>query len=355
MKTKRNGCNTAWRWKSAWLGAAMGLSILACQGMEPVGTAAESKTFSEQDRSAPETGSRRPTPVPDPSLSKEAQGVEPDLVLMTFNIRYSTSSDGANAWINRRSQVFALIKAQNPDVAGLQEALNSQMTDLKGELTAYSIVGVGRDDGKTAGEFSPIFYRTARFTVDTSGTFWYSDTPAVPGSKSWGNTLPRICTWARLLDRQTGKGFYFFNHHIDHLSQPSREKSVQLLVERIGEVKHAAEPVFVTGDFNVGEADPVIRFMKGKQTLAGKSNSIPFLDSYREVNPDETHINTRHDFTGAIDGEKIDYVFMLPRMKALKAEILHDNVGGLYPSDHFPVTAAITVPDWVITSIRSPF
>lgn len=343
------------RWKTAWLGAAMGLSICACQDIEPAGSYPESENVLEEGRPAPETGPKLVSEVPDPSLTKAAPGAEPDLVLMTFNIRYSNSSDGANIWTNRRGQVYALIKARNPDVAGLQEALNTQMTDLKGELTGYSIIGVGRDDGKTAGEFSPIFYRTARFTADTSGTFWYSDTPAVPGSKTWGNTLPRICTWARLVDRQTGRGFYFFNHHIDHLSQPSREKSVQLLVQRIGEVKHAGEPVFVTGDFNVGEADPVILFMKGKATLAGKANPIPFLDSYREVHPDETHINTRHDFTGAIDGEKIDYVFMLPRMKALNAEIHHDNVGGLYPSDHFPVSAAITVPDWASSSIRSPF
>lgn len=328
----------------------LAFSILACQdprinSLENTGAPVK-ETGPAADPIIP--GPKAPV-LPDP-IPKTAA---PDLFIMSFNVRYNNSGDGVNAWPNRKEQAFTLIKGQNPDLIGFQEVLNNQLTDLKANVTGYTQLGVGRDDGKTAGEFSAIFFRTSRFRTDTSGTFWFSDTPEVPGSKSFGNTITRICTWAHLIDKNTGKGFYHFNLHIDHLSQPSREKSMLLLVKRIGEVKHPAEPLFVTGDFNSGEDNLVIRFMKGKVSLEGKANPMPFLDSFRQYDSISTKVSTRHDFTGNDSADdKIDYIFIQPRMKTLKAEIIRTNVNGLYPSDHFPVTAALTVPDWASTSIR---
>lgn len=323
----------------------LGLAVLGCQTSQPTAP-------------APATA-RNPVPVnpqlpglPDP-MEPVSKGAAPDLFMMSFNIRYSTSSDGENAWTNRRAQVYALIKGQDPDLIGFQEVLNAQLTDLKANVPGYTSIGVGRDDGRSAGEHSPIFFRTARFTSDTSGTFWFSDTPEVPGSKTFGNTTTRICTWVHLVDRNTGKGFYHFNLHIDHLHQVSREKSMLLLSKRIGEVKKKDEPLFVTGDFNSGEDNVVVRYMKGKVMLEGKANPLPLLDSYRQFDSTTVKVSTRHDFTGNDSAdEKIDYILIQPRMKTLKAEIIRTHVNGRYPSDHFPVTAALTIPDWVGTSIR---
>ena len=151
---------------------------------------------------------------------------------MSFNIRYGTANDGENRWANRRDMLFALLRTENPDLIGLQEALRFQIDEILAAVPGYAVVGVGRDDGKAAGEMSAILFRTARFHVAASGTFWFSDTPEIPGSKTWGNRITRIASWARFVDRD-GSAFTHYNLHLDHESQPSREKSTALLLQRI--------------------------------------------------------------------------------------------------------------------------
>ena len=145
------------------------------------------------------------------------------LTVMSFNIRYGTANDGENHWTRRREMLFDVVREQNADLVGVQEALAGQIDEIVAAVPVYAVVGVGRDDGRARGEFSAILFRRDRFRVADSGTFWFSDTPAVPGSKSWGNSITRIATWARFIDRD-GAGFYHFNLHLDHQSQPSRER-----------------------------------------------------------------------------------------------------------------------------------
>ena len=106
------------------------------------------------------------------------------MAVMSFNIRYGTASDGDNHWTKRRDQLFALLRAENPDLIGLQEALRFQVDEILAAVPGYAAVGVGRDDGKAAGETSAILFRTSRFHVAESGTFWFSDTPDTPGTKT---------------------------------------------------------------------------------------------------------------------------------------------------------------------------
>ena len=155
-------------------------------------------------------------------------GSDLQLRVMSFNIRYGTADDGENRWENRREMVFDVIRNYQPDVVGLQEALRFQIDQIREALPEYGELGVGRNDGKIKGEYAAILYRTARFNVDESSTFWFSDTPDVPNSKHWGNKTTRICTWARLTEKKSSKSFYFYNMHLDHRSQQSREKSVVL-------------------------------------------------------------------------------------------------------------------------------
>ena len=174
------------------------------------------------------------------------------LQVMSFNIRYGTAKDGDNHWSARREMLFDVIRERDADLVGLQEALAFQIDEIQAAVPGYAVVGVGRDDGGRAGELSAILFKVGRFRVADAGTFWFSDTPEVPASKSWGNNITRICTWARLIDRD-GRGFYHFNLHLDHESQPSRERSTALLRQRIEARAFLTDPVVVTGDFNVGE------------------------------------------------------------------------------------------------------
>ncbi len=273
---------------------------------------------------------------------KTAGGLE--LRVMTFNIRYGAAKDGDNSWENRRQMVFDVLQNQDCDIIGLQEALLFQIAEILKAIPQYAMVGVGRDDGKTQGEYCAILYDHERFREDESGTFWLSDTPEVPGSITWGNACTRICTWVRLVDKETSKAFYVYNLHLDHVSQPSREKSAALLAKRINSRKHD-EPFVVTGDFNVGEDNPVMKYLKGQPVPGQDSdiveNPVPMVDTFRVLHPDATEVGTFNEFKGDRQGDKIDYILTPPDVKVLEAQILHDNIDGRYPSDHFPVTARL--------------
>ena len=256
------------------------------------------------------------------------QNKENDLKVMTFNIRYGTANDGENSWEFRKDNVVKTIEAFKPNLLGLQEALKMQIDELVFKMPEYDYVGVGRDDGKSEGEYSCILYQKDRFTVDSSETFWFSETPDLIASKSWGNNITRICTWVRLHDKILDKDFYYFNVHLDHESQPSREKSAELLMNKINE---KTLPVILSGDFNCGDENPAIKIVI--------SNGL--IDTYRSVNEKQPNEGTFNSFKGEIDGDKIDFIFASKIFKVLHSEIVRTSYNGKFPSDHFPVTAVI--------------
>ncbi|MDI6449216.1 endonuclease/exonuclease/phosphatase family protein [Anaerobaca lacustris] len=277
------------------------------------------------------------------ALAAEADGGKNELHVMSFNIRYGTANDGPDHWKNRKEQVCELIGRSDCDLIGLQEALRFQIDEIRAAVPIYGEIGVGRDDGRTKGEYSGILYRTDRLIVAEAGTFWLSDTPEVPGSMTWGNRITRICTWARFIHKPSGKAFYLFNTHFDHQSQPSREKAAVLVARRIRDRQHP-DPVIFTGDFNAGESNPAVRYLLGDLDLDGKT-PVPFVDSFRLLHPDATEVGTFNAFKGTRTGDKIDYIFVLPDAKVREARILYDNENGRYPSDHFPITARLILPD----------
>lgn len=256
------------------------------------------------------------------------------LTILSFNIRYGTARDGDHAWPNRRELVAGVIRDHAPHLVGVQEALRFQLDELAGGLPRYRELGVGRDDGATAGEYSAILVDTLRLTVLASGTFWLSDTPDVPGSMHWGNRITRIATWARLVDRATGDTIRFYNTHWDHESQPSRERSAALLLDRISTDRGANDRILLAGDFNAGEDNPAFqRLLSDARTR--------LRDTFRSRHPAATVVGTFNAFRGDSTGDRIDAVLAGPGWEVLRAEIDRRRVGGLWPSDHFPVLAVV--------------
>jgi endonuclease/exonuclease/phosphatase family metal-dependent hydrolase len=265
---------------------------------------------------------------------------------MTFNIRFANPDDGPNAWPNRRGMVAEILRAQAADFVGLQEALHTQLADLE-PMPSYARIGVGRDDGRDAGEFSPIYYRSDRFALESSATFWLSPTPERPGSTGWGNHVPRICTWGRFLDRKTGRRLYVFNTHMDHESQPARAHGAELIAARIA-ARGTDDPVLMMGDFNSGEDNPVIGYLTGRLERANDDASAAppsprLADTFRLVHPDATLVGTTNDWTGVTTTPKIDYILAPPPPAAevLESTIVHDARDGRYPSDHYPLVARL--------------
>ncbi|MHC4218686.1 MAG: endonuclease/exonuclease/phosphatase family protein [Planctomycetota bacterium] len=254
---------------------------------------------------------------------------------MSFNVRYGTAPDGENRWELRKDDVVEVIRDFDPAVVGTQEALRFQLDQVREAIPAVLEIGVGRRDGREAGEYAAILYDGRRLAVLEQGTFWFSDTPSVPNSTSWGNRIPRICTWGRFEERENGSRFYVFNVHWDHQSQPSRERSGEFLRDRIAARAHPDDPVIVTGDFNAGESNPAL----------GPLREGGLVDTFRVLHPDDEEVGTFNGFAGRRDGEKIDGVWVSPGWRVIDAAIDRSGRGDRYPSDHFPVTAVLQPED----------
>ncbi len=255
---------------------------------------------------------------------------------MTFNIRMNTPQDKENAWPYRKEMAAETIAFFGADVAGLQEVLVSQIRDLEVLLPEYGWVGAGRDDGREAGEFCPVFFLKQRFRLLDSGTFWLSETPARPGLKGWDAACARVVTWARLQDAGSGAILSVFNTHFDHVGETARRESARLLLRKIADVP-ASDGIVVTGDFNCTEKDPAYLLL-----VSGSEVSI--LRDARRASLRPPY-GSSFSFNGfepdRKEGELIDHIFIGPGVSVLRSGVLSDRWDGRVVSDHFPVVAEI--------------
>ena len=254
--------------------------------------------------------------------------VSAELRLATFNIRYAGGDKGERSWENRKELVASTIQKMNPDVLGLQEALDRQVTFLEEKFPDYKRVGVGRKDGKKAGEYSPIFFRKEKFELLESGTFWLSDTPEVAGSITWDNVCERICTWAKLRRKSDQKIITILNTHWDHRGQKSRERSAEQIFARY----KGKSDLILMGDFNATETNPALK----KLQSAGYTNALLSLHQA------STDRGTFHPWNGKAKPHRtIDHIFYQGNFSVKKAWIERHHEGTMWPSDHFPVAAIL--------------
>ena len=244
---------------------------------------------------------------------------------MTYNIRLDTPADSVNQWPKRTQKVFDLISKYDPDILGVQEAIHHQLMDLVKNLPQYDYVGVGRDDGKTKGEFSAILYKKERFNVLQQGTFWLSETPNVPGSKSWDAAITRVASWAKLKDKRTNKEFLSINTHFDHIGKEARRHSASLLKQNAYELGKDL-PLIITGDFNCTRSEPPY-------------STIMNPEGIRLIDPlPGAPVGTFCGFkVNSIECRAIDYIFHTDHWNAFGYKVITDNDGKYYPSDHLPV------------------
>jgi endonuclease/exonuclease/phosphatase family metal-dependent hydrolase len=254
------------------------------------------------------------------------------------------------SWDERFQIVCDILRNHQPDFVGFQEITRTMLDQILAALPKYTELGVAREDGQTRGEYCAILYNKSRFMKyeDESGTFWLSETPEVAGSRNWNTSSIRICTWARFIEVSTGNAFYYYNTHLDVDSQWAREEGALLILNRI-QNRSNKEPFVLTGDFNATEQEQTIKFVKGQSPMTRRNgeqatNSTPMIDTFRVLFPDQKNTRTRHDWTYSREGDKIDYIFVSPDIKVLDAKIVYDNADGKYPSDHYPVTASLSIP-----------
>lgn len=253
----------------------------------------------------------------------------------TFNIRYDNPGDSLNNWKYRKDTVCKFILEKHLDIIGMQEVLHNQLEDLKAGLPNFAEVGVGRDDGKTAGEYAPLFYRADKFELLDSNTFWLSQYPDSVGFIGWDGACTRIATWAKLKDKATGKIFMAVNTHFDHVGVEARRQGALLIIQRIKEIV-GNQPAVVTGDFNVNDQS------EAYQTMT--TNEFVLKDAYKMTDKKSGPAYTFHDYGRVPEAqrEKIDFIFVTPQIKVLNTEIAQNpETKTGYLSDHNPHIALL--------------
>lgn len=278
----------------------------------------------------------------------------------SYNIRYENKGDSlkGNGWGQRLPIIAQQILFHDLEIFGTQEGYIGQLEGMKALLPGYEYIGVGRDDGKLAGEHSAIFYKTEVFDLLDHGDFWLSPTPDVP-SKGWDAALNRICTWGHFRVKETKQELYYMSLHMDHIGVQARMESAKLVVEKIKEIC-GGKPVVLTGDFNVDQTNPIYRVFTGSGILA---------DSYEICEIRYALDGTANGFDpNSFTTSRIDHVFVSPQTRVIRYGVLTDtyrtmtpeaqkNENGNFPkeisfqafqartpSDHFPIKVILQLP-----------
>lgn len=284
------------------------------------------------------------------------------MLVGSYNIRYKNNGDSAsgNAWEKRCQVICDQVNFMSPDIFGAQEVLHVQLLDMLNRLDGYEYIGVGRDDGKTQGEYAAIFYKTDRLRLLDHGDFWISETPDRPGL-GWDAACVRICTWGRFAAQTAtnDEAFFFFNLHMDHVGVTARREGAKLIVRKIREIAQGA-PVILTGDFNVDQKDEIYSIFTESGLLK---------DCYLATRLRFAENGTFNSFdTNLFTESRIDHVFVSPattvesygvltnsywipndesaaQVKGHDApqEINFSKYSRRQPSDHYPVFVRLTL------------
>lgn len=255
-----------------------------------------------------------------------------ELKLMTYNIRFDNPADAPHTWQARKPLILKQIIDFDADIIGVQEALYQQVLDLENGLANFARVGVGRDDGNTAGEYSPLFFRKKRFQLLESGTIWLSETPEQV-SKGWDAALPRIATWASLLDRTGNKKLLVVNTHFDHVGGLARLNSMKLIAGFINDQMLSHQHLFFMGDLNTNPGSEPYQWLMEQNLLT---------DSFYEAEYKTGPVGTFNAFRYEHQSDRIDFIFADSKLRILQYKVLMESYNGILPSDHWPVMVIVS-------------
>ncbi len=250
-----------------------------------------------------------------------------NIKVISYNIRYNNPNDKVNIWSNRKSTVIEFISNENADFVGMQEVLSSQLIDLMNLLPRYNYIGVGRDDGKMRGEYSPILFNNNKYEVLESDTFWLSETPNEI-SVGWDASMERICTYGLFKNLNSNKKIWIFNTHFDHVGTLAREKSVELIIDKINKLNEMNYPVLLTGDFNLEDENKSIKKLQNE-----------FIDSKKDILKSNHFYGTYNGFNNVKSNKRIDYVFFKNLILINSKHVYIKTKAENWASDHHPVVA----------------
>ena len=263
-----------------------------------------------------------------------AMQAQTTMKMMSYNIRLDVASDSENRWDARKEKLAALVNYYEPDFMGGQEVQHHQLTYLLSALHGYDFIGVGRDDGKTGGEYSCIFYKKDKYKCVSQSTFWLSPTPDSV-SFGWNAACRRVCTYGLFKINKTKQYLWVFNTHFDHISAEARLESAKLIIKKITELNTKNYPVIISGDFNSNPGEAPAKYM------------MEYVNNSRDISEMVFgQLNTFNAFQYCkVAAGSIDYIFVSkdPHIHVAKFATLTDSYDLKYPSDHFPILATIKI------------
>jgi endonuclease/exonuclease/phosphatase family metal-dependent hydrolase len=264
-----------------------------------------------------------------PQISDAKKKDSDGLKVMSYNIRYGSAEDGTNSWKYRWPATIEMLNDVQPDVFGVQEALDFQLTHVSEMARNYKNVGVGREDGKHDGEHMAIFWNKKTVKMLKWGTFWLSETPEKP-SMGWDAACFRTATWALMKDKKTGKKFYFVNTHLDHVGKEARKLGLKLIVDRIDDINPEKYPMVLTGDFNVRPDNPCLvdldKIMTSTRKIAKKTDSKGTFNGWRKDR----------------EGGVIDYIYVSGFGEVVEYETITKKYADRsFISDHYPIMSVL--------------
>ena len=264
-----------------------------------------------------------------PQISDAKKKDSDGLKVMSYNIRYGSAEDGTNSWQYRWPATISMLNEVQPDVFGVQEALDFQLTLVSEMARNYKNVGVGREDGKHDGEHMAIFWNKKTVKMLKWGTFWLSETPEKP-SMGWDAACFRTATWALMKDKKTGKKFYFVNTHLDHVGKEARKLGLKLIVDRIDDINPEKYPMVLTGDFNVRPDNPCLvdldKIMTSTRKIAKKTDSKGTFNGWRKDR----------------EGGVIDYIYVSGFGVVVEYETITKKYADRsFVSDHYPIMSVL--------------
>ena len=270
----------------------------------------------------------------------------------TYNLRYANAGDSArgNGWGQRLPAIAGIVQFNDWDIFGTQEVSTTRWRICKAACPGMPMLAwVGMMEKKRVNTL-PSGTKKDKFKLLQSHTFWLSTDTTKPNT-AWDAALPRICTWGRFQDRQTGFVFYFFNLHMDHIGVVARRESAKLVLQKIQALKGNI-PVILTGDFNVDQTSE-------SYTLINTSGIL--CDAY-ELSPLKLANNGTFNNFSTVEktDSRIDHIFLSKDFMANRYAILtnmywnapvatdtmyanHNQLQAVprLPSDHYPVMVKV--------------
>lgn len=265
-------------------------------------------------------------PEPGYSYSNQQKREVLAMKLATYNIRYDCGTDGINNFSCRKEFILETIRRESPDIIGFQEVLPHVAAWLKENLTGYYVVGCPRCEDLT-GEQVCIAFRPDRFNLMKMDTFWLSPTPNVPGSRYPEQSIcPRSCTEVVLQELAGGKVLRMINTHFDHEGSLARLLAARQILARLESPGFFPDaPVVFVGDLNAEPDSPEIRLLSSR--LHNLTEGIGI---------------TYHSYGGSSSGT-IDYIFLSGAIRGSAPRKWDECRDGLYLSDHYPISAELTL------------